>query len=99
MHSRGRVEGKPTSFGFVTAEIWIGADIWPTRLALHSSCNKAMQIPRPKNMPWHWLRYRRVDAWVAGLDWLKAECIAKTPMSEHRCHVLPLPLDERWFTT
>ena len=20
-------------------------------------------------------------------------------MSEHRCHVLPLPLDERWFTT
>ena len=60
---------------------------------------QGMQIPRPKNMPWHWLRYRRVDAWVAGLDWLKAECIAKTPMSEHRCHVLPLPLDERWFTT
>ena len=60
---------------------------------------QAMQIPRPKNMPWHWLRYRRVDAWVAGLDWLKAECIAKTPMSERRCHVLPLPLDERWFTT
>ena len=60
---------------------------------------QAMQIPRAKNMPWHWLRYRRVDAWVAGLDWLKAECIAKTPMTEHRCHVLPLPLDERWFTT
>ena len=60
---------------------------------------QAMQIPRPKNMPWHWVRYRRVDAWVAGLDWLKAECIAKTPMSKHRCHVLPLPLDERWFTT
>ena len=60
---------------------------------------QAMQIPRPKNMPWHWVRYRRVDAWVSGLDWLKTECIAKTPMSEHRCHVLPLPLDERWFTT
>ena len=60
---------------------------------------QAMQIPRPKNMPWHWIRYRRVDAWVAGLDWLKAECVAKTPMPEHRCHVLSLPLDERWFTT
>ena len=60
---------------------------------------QAMQIPKAKNMPWHWLRYRRVDAWVAGLDWLKTECIAKTPMSEQRCHVLRLPLDERWFTT
>ena len=60
---------------------------------------QAMQIPRPKKMPWHLLRYRRVDAWVTGLEWLKRECITKTPISEHRCHVLPLPLDERWFTT
>ena len=60
---------------------------------------QAMQIPRPKKAPWHRLRYRRVDAWVTGLQWLKDQCIAQTPIPEQRCHVLPLPLDERWFTT
>ena len=60
---------------------------------------QAMQIPRSKKAPWHWVRYRRVDAWVTGLEWLKTECIVRTSMDEERCHVLPLPLDERWFTT
>ena len=58
---------------------------------------QAMQIPRAKKAPWHWLRYRRVDAWVCGLQQLKAECLARTPIDEARCHVLPLPLDDRWF--
>ena len=58
---------------------------------------QAMQIPRAKKAPWHWLRYRRVDAWVCGLQHLKAECLARTPIDEARCHVLPLPLDDRWF--
>ena len=58
---------------------------------------QAMQIPRAKKAPWHWLRYRRVDAWVCGLQHLKAECLARTPIQEARCHVLPLPLDDRWF--
>ena len=60
---------------------------------------QAMQIPRSKKAPWHRLRYRRVDAWVTGLQWLKDQCIAQTPIPEQRCHILPLPLDERWFTT
>jgi len=58
---------------------------------------QAMQIPRAKKTPWHWLRYRRVDAWVCGLHHLKAECLERTPIDEVRCHVLPLPLDDRWF--
>lgn len=58
---------------------------------------QAMQIPRAKNAPWQWLRYRRVDTWVCGLQHLKAECLARTPIDEARCHVLPLPLDDRWF--
>ena len=51
---------------------------------------QAMQIPHVKKAPWHWLRYRRVDAWVCGLQQLKAECLARTPIDEARCHVLPL---------
>ena len=58
---------------------------------------QAMQILHVKKAPWHWLRYRRVDAWVCGLLHLKAECLARTPIDEARCHVLPLPLDDRWF--
>lgn len=58
---------------------------------------QAMQIPRAKKAPWHWLRYRRVDAWVCGLQHLKTECLVRTPIDEARCHVLPLPLDDRWF--
>ena len=69
------------------------------RWVRHSSCNKPCKFLGPKNALGIGLRYRRVDAWVTGLEWLKTECIAKTPMSEQRCHVLPLPLDERWFTT
>ena len=38
-----------------------------------------------------------MDAWVCGLHHLKAECLARTPIDEARCHVLPLPLDDRWF--
>ena len=60
---------------------------------------QAMQITRAKKAPWHWLRYRRVDAWVCGLDHLKAECLGRTPLDEARCHVLPLPLDDRWFAS
>ena len=58
---------------------------------------QAMQIPKPKKAPWHWLRQRHVDAWVCGLHHLKEECLARTTIEEARCHVLPLPLDDRWF--
>jgi glycosyltransferase involved in cell wall biosynthesis len=58
---------------------------------------QAMQIPRTKNQPWHLKRYRAVDAWVCGLEHLKHECLDRTPLLEEQCHVLPLPLDSRWF--
>ena len=67
------------------------------RLGAALVMQQAMQIPRAKKAPWHWLRYRRVDAWVCGLQHLRAECLARTPIDEARCHVLPLPLDDRWF--
>ena len=67
------------------------------RLGAALVMQQAMQIPRAKKAPWHWLRYRRVDAWVCGLQHLRAECLARTPIEEARCHVLPLPLDDRWF--
>ena len=67
------------------------------RLGAALVMQQAMQIPRAKKAPWHWLRYRRVDAWVCGLQHLRAECLARTPIEEARCHVLPLPLDDQWF--
>ena len=60
---------------------------------------QAMQIPQTKNTPWHVRRYRRVDAWVCGLEHLRQECLARTPLLADQCHVLPLPLDQRWFDT
>ena len=60
---------------------------------------QAMQIPSAKNAPWHMRRYRRVDAWVCGLEHLRQECLERTPLEADRCHVLPLPLDDRWFTS
>lgn len=60
---------------------------------------QAMQIPKAKNAPWHVRRFRRVDAWVCGLEHLRRECLARTPLKADQCHVLPLPLDDRWFTT
>ena len=59
---------------------------------------QAMQIPNAKNAPWHVKRYRRVDAWVCGLEHLRSECLERTPLQADQCHVLPLPLDDRWFT-
>lgn len=58
---------------------------------------QAMQIPRKKNAPWHARRYRLVDAWVCGLEHLRQEGLERTPLWADQCHVLPLPLDERWF--
>ena len=60
---------------------------------------QAMQIPNAKNAPWHVRRYRRVDAWVCGLEHLRRECLERTPLEAEQCHVLPLPLDEKWFTS
>ena len=54
-----------------------------------------MPIPRAKKAPWHWLRYRRVDAWVCGLH-TSGPSVWRTPMGG----ALPraaLPLDDRWF--
>lgn len=58
---------------------------------------QAMQIPRRKKAPWHYVRYRRVDAWVSGLNYLKTQCVSRTPITDECCHVLPLPLDDHWF--
>ena len=44
-----------------------------------------------KNAPWHVKRYRRVDAWVCGLEHLRSECLERTLLEADQCHVLPSP--------
>lgn len=58
---------------------------------------QAMQIATPKTKPWHKRRYAMVTAWVSGLDWLATQAVAHTPLTPSRCHVIPLPLEARWF--
>ena len=58
---------------------------------------QAMQLGAPKTMPWHRARFQAVDAWVSGLQWLRDQALSWTPMTEAQCHVMPLPLDDRWF--
>ena len=40
---------------------------------------QAMQISKPKTLWWHKRRYRTVNAWVSGLESLRAESLANTP--------------------
>lgn len=58
---------------------------------------QAMQLGAPKTMPWHKARFQAVDAWVSGLEWLRNQALSWTPLTESQCHVMPLPLDDRWF--
>ena len=60
---------------------------------------QAMQITKPKTLWWHKRRYRTVNAWVSGLESLRAESLANTPLHAPQTHVLPLPLAPRWFDT
>ena len=60
---------------------------------------QAMQISKPKTLWWHKRRYRTVNAWVSGLESLRAESLANTPLHAPQTHVLPLPLAPRWFDT
>lgn len=58
---------------------------------------QAMQISTPKFKWWHKRRFGQVHAWVTGLDWLKEQALHHTPLTPEVCHVIPLPLDPRWF--
>lgn len=65
-----------------------------TRLLFH----QGMQIPRPKKTPYHRFRFGAIDAWVSPLDWLKEQVNRHTAVSPDRTHVIPLGLDDKWFT-
>ncbi len=58
---------------------------------------QAMQISTPKFKWWHKRRFGQVHAWVSGLEWLKDQALHNTPLTSDVCHVIPLPLDARWF--
>ena len=60
---------------------------------------QAMQISKPKTLWWQKRRYRTVNAWVSGLESLRAESLANTPLQAPQSYVLPLPLARRWFDT
>ena len=60
---------------------------------------QAMQISKPKTLWWHKRRYKAVNAWVSGLQSLRAESLANTPLRAPQTHILSLPLAPRWFDT
>ena len=76
------------------ARRFIGIMGGSTRLLFH----QGMQIPRPKKSPYHRFRYRAIDAWVSPLDWLKDQVNRHTSVTPKRTHIIPLGLDDRWFS-
>ena len=58
---------------------------------------QGMQINRAKRMPWHVLRFRRVNHWVTPLKTLREEVLQNTPLRPHQLHHIPLALDAPWF--
>jgi glycosyltransferase involved in cell wall biosynthesis len=58
---------------------------------------QGMQIPRPKRMPWHRIRFRRIDRWVAPLEHLRDEALRHTPLRPSAVRVIPLGLEDHWF--
>jgi len=59
---------------------------------------QGMQIPKPKKTPYHRFRYRAIDAWISPLSWLKDQVNRHTAVPENRTHIIPLGLDDRWFS-
>jgi len=58
---------------------------------------QGMQLPRPRRMPWHRVRYGRVTRWVAPLEYLREEVLRNTPLDPRRVRVIPLGLEDRWY--
>ena len=60
--------------------------------------HQGMQILTPKQAPWHRMRFGAIARWVAPLEQLKAQAIEKTPLSAADISVIPLALEDHWFT-
>lgn len=58
---------------------------------------QGMQINRSKKMPWHRMRFGRVDHWVSPLNFLEQEALKNTPLQSHQTSVIPLALEAEWF--
>jgi glycosyltransferase involved in cell wall biosynthesis len=56
-----------------------------------------MQVGVSKRDPLHTLRYATINAWIAPLQYLKQETIAKTRVPENKIHVIPLGLEAAAF--
>lgn len=61
--------------------------------------HQGMQISRPKTKPWHRVRYKRVSRWIAPLEHLRDEALAKTPLTPNQIEVIPLALEANWYST
>lgn len=60
--------------------------------------HQGMQILKPKRAPWHRLRFGSVARWVAPLEQLKSQAIQQTPLTAGDISVIPLALEDRWFS-
>jgi glycosyltransferase involved in cell wall biosynthesis len=58
---------------------------------------QGMQLPRPRKLPWHRVRYGRVTRWVAPLEHLREEVLRNTPLDPQRVRVIPLGLEDHWY--
>lgn len=56
-----------------------------------------MQIGVDKQDWLHTLQYRRLDAWIAPLPWLRENTLQKTKIDREKVHVVPLGIDLRRF--
>ena len=60
--------------------------------------HQGMQILKPKRTLWHRMRFGSIDQWVAPLEQLKTQAIRQTPMNAEKVQVIPLALEQHWFT-
>ncbi len=58
---------------------------------------QGMQIPTPKNAPWHRMRFAAVTRWVSPLNVLREEALRNTPLKEEQTRVISLALEDEWF--
>lgn len=56
-----------------------------------------MRLGVPRRDPVHAFRYGRYDAWIAPLDYLKAEVLSMTRVRPERVRVIPLGIDTRRY--
>ena len=58
---------------------------------------QGMQIPNPKNAPWHRARFAAVRHWVCPLECLREEALKNTPLRPEQTKVISLALEDSWF--